>query len=891
MTIERLLDIVRLRWRSLVHPQAVDRELDEELRFHLDQQIDTNLKKGMTLAEAKTHALRAIGGVELRKEQCRDERRVSLVENLARDVRMAFRQLRKQPVFTGAAIISLALGIGANTAIFQLLNAVSFRPLPVGQPNELVEVRLEGNGRAGRHTGRNRQWSQPQWLELQRRQQAFQSMLAFSDTRFNLSTSGEVRYVEGLWVSGSFFETLHVRPAVGRLVTPADDHGRCGYPAAVISHALWQQEFGGRADIVGQSIPFAGERVPIVGVTPPAFFGVEVGRRFDVAMPICSTGFERRDHWWLAAIGRLAPGWTIDQAQAHLQGLIASIQHATMPSVFNAAQIEAYASMRVRVIPAAGGVSPLRQSYRQPLWTLLAIAALVLLIAAVNLANLLLARATVREQEFAVRLAIGGSRGRVLQQVFTESVVLALLGSIAAVGVAFVMSRSMLQLISTTIDPIYLDLSIDWRYFGFTTAVAATTALIFGMAPALRAARARALRPGNRDTTASRAALNVRRGLVSLQVAITLVLLFGALLFVRSFRNIATQDLGVKQDDVVIANVFFPSASFPPEKRPLAYADLEDRLRALPGVKNVTDAFTTPIGGSFSDAEIKVNGERKGASYVNSVGAGYFDALGTPLVAGRDFDARDTPNAPRVAIVNELFAQKFLGPQPLGQRFATSNAPGTPDSVYEVIGVVKNQKYILIREPFPPIFYPASSQQQPGLIRRYVVRSNEPAARSIAQIGGLLNGVDPAISVRYSRLSTQVTEAMLLERLMSRLAAIFGSVALLLAMVGLFGMVSYGVASRRSEIGVRVALGATRQQVLRLILRDVGRVVTIGLLTGAVIAWLTARVIRSLLYEIEPSDAATMGFAIVVLSLAAFVAAGWPARQAAGIHPASVLRE
>ena len=310
MRFDRWRYILPLRLRSLFSGAGADRDLDEELRDHVERQTEANIARGMTAAVARTAALRAVGGIEQRKEECRDQRGVSVIENLVRDVRLALRQLRKQPAFTIAAVVSLALGIGGNSAIFQLLNALSLRPLPVTAPHELVEVRLTGPGREGRHTGRNSQFSQPQFQELQRRQQAFSSMLGFADTRFNLAPSGEVRYVEGLWVSGSFFETLGVTASVGRLITPADDRPGCGFPGAVISDALWHREYGGRPDVVGQLIPFGPERVPILGVTPPAFFGVEVGRRFDVAMPFCSAGYDRRDHWWLGIVGRLKPGWT-----------------------------------------------------------------------------------------------------------------------------------------------------------------------------------------------------------------------------------------------------------------------------------------------------------------------------------------------------------------------------------------------------------------------------------------------------------------------------------------------------------------------------------------------------------------------------------------------------
>ena len=890
--MSRHLRVIALRLRSLWRGADLDRDLDEELRDHVERQIDANVAAGMTHEQARRSALLAIGGVEQRKEEMRDARGVSAIEYLINDLRLAFRQLRQQPAFAATAVLSLALGIGANTAIFQLLNALAFRPLPVRAPHELVEVRLQGGGRNGRHTGRNEQLSQPQWIELQRRQEAFSTMLAFADTRFNLSDSGEVQYVEGLWVSGTFFDALGVAPQIGRLIGLADDRPKCGYPGAVISHALWQREFGGRPDVLQQSIPFDGRRVPILGVTPPSFFGVEVGRRFDVAMPLCSSGFELRNHWWLAAIGRLKPGWTRAQAQAHVQGILPGIQRDTVPATYRPEEVDTYVAMRADLRDARAGVSPLREWYRQPLWILMVIAALVLLIASVNLANLLLSRAIARQQEFSVRLAIGGSRIRVLQQVLVESVVLAALGSAAALAVTFTVSQSIVSLISTAVNPIYLDLSIDWRMFGFTSLLAATAAAIAGFAPALRASRATAFRPGERGTTAPRGALAGRRVLVSLQVAVTLVLLFGALLFLRSFRNLATQDLGVQQDGVVIANVFFPPSGYPEEKRALAYADLEDRLRALPGVTGLAEALMTPMGGNFSDRDIRVDGENKGNSNRNVVSAGYFNVLGTPLIAGRDFDARDVPAAPLVAIVNESFAQRILGGgDVLGRRIGSINGVNEPDTVYEIIGVVRNQKYNDIREAFPPIMYPASSQLPPGLTRRYVVRSTVTATQAIGAIGRTLNAVDPKITVRYASLSTQVSDALAQERLMARLAVLFGIVALSLAVVGLYGLVSYSVATRRVEIGMRVALGATRRGILVMILGDVGRMMIVGVAAGSVLALLASRGVGSLLFGLEPTDLATLAIAGAALVLTGIIAALLPARRAAGIDPLTALRE
>jgi len=890
MTFDRLRQIVRLRLRSLFWGASVDHELDEELRYHLEQQIDANVARGMTPEAARAAALRALGGVEQRKEECRDTRGISIVENLLRDLRLAFRQLRKQPGFTFTAVASLALGIGANTAIFQLLNALSLRTLPVRAPHELVEMRLTGDGRAGRHTGRNRQISLPQYQELLARQQAFSSMIAFGDTRFNLAPKGEVRYVDGLWVSGNFFETLGVTPAIGRLIGPADDTKGCGAGVAVISYALWQNRFGGRADILGQTLPNGGTTVPIVGVISQAFFGVEVGRQIGVAMPNCASGNTRRDHWWLATIGRLKPGWTRAQAQSHLQGILPEVQRAAMPE-FRADWAALYEKMVVSVVDASAGVSPLRQSYQRPLWILMAVAGLVLLIASVNLANLLLARATARRQEFAVRLAIGGTRERILQQVLTESLLLAALGSIAALGVAFVMSQSIPPLMSTVVDRIHLDLSMDWRVFGFTTAAALVTALVFGLAPALRLAGTPAV--GRERSAAGNEGAGLRRLLVSAQIAITLVLLFGGLLFLRTFRNLATQDIGVHERGVIVANVFFLETAMPAEKRIAAYRTLDGRLRAIPGVVSIAEVYTTPLGGSFSDTDIEIDHKFVGNANVNRVSAGYFTTLGTPIVEGRDFDARDVPEAGRVAIVTRSFADAYFKGPAIGRHFTIPNdiqRDGGTD--YEVVGMIADQKYLDIRETHPKVMFKASSQDTaPGTTRRYVIRSTLDPQETVASISAAVDAFDPTAAIRYALLDTQVGEAMLQERMMARLSTIFGGVALLLAIVGLYGVVSYGVASRRAEIGVRVALGASRARILSMILGDVGRIMIAGVAVGCLLALGAARGIGSLLFGLNPDDVTTLAVAAGVLLLCGFASAAWPARRAAGIDPVKVLRE
>jgi predicted permease len=788
--------------------------------------------------------------------------------------------------------MSLALGIGANTAMFQLLNALTLRTLPVPAPHELVEIRLTGDGRDGRHTGRNRQVSLPQFRAIASRQEAFTSLMAFGDTRFNLAPAGEVRYVDGLWVSGDFFGTLGVTPLIGRLLGPADYRQECGTsaPAAVISYPLWQTEFGGRPDILTQTVPFGAIRVPIVGVTQPLFYGVEVGRQFSVALPICMAGFERKDHWWLASIGRLKPGWSRAAATAQLSRVFREVQEETLPDYRPDLAAE-YLAMGITVEDASSGVSPLRRLYREPLWILMAISGMVLLMAAVNLGNLLLARATARQSEFAVRLALGGGPRRILQQVLVESALLAALGAVAALAVAWVISRSIPPLISTAVDRIHLDLGLDWRVYGFTTMVAAAATLIFGGAPALRAARTRIL-SGMTRGGASNEGLRFRRALVALQIAVTLVLLFGGTLFLRTFNNLASVDSGVNERGIVVPVVFFNERTYPVERRRDAYRQLDERIRSLPGVISATDAYTTPMGGSIWDTDIESDEQKTGSTNGNRIGPGYFATLGTRFIAGRDFDARDVPGSPRVAIVNESFAKAFYTGDPIGRRFRIPSDSGGAGITYDIIGLVADQKYTDLREAQTRILFLASDQEpELPLTRRYVIRAAVPASDTVAAVTAALAEFDPRLAVRYDILDTQIGQGMLRERLMARLSMIFGGVALLLAVVGLYGVVSYGVASRRAEIGVRVALGASRHRILAMVLGDVGRLMTAGVLVGSVLALAAGRGIRTLLFGVEGTDAFTLVTAAGVLVICGFASAAWPARRAAGIDPVSALRE
>ena len=484
-------------WRNIVHRGRVERDLDDELRSVFEQLVAEKTHAGMAPAEARRQATLEMGRMESVKAQVRESRSGAGLETLWHDIRFAARLLRRTPAFALAAIVSLALGLGANSAVFGLVNALQLRSLPVAHAEELGEIRLDGP-RCCRHTGRNRQVSLPLWQEIVKRQQAFASLFAFADTRFNLAPQGEVRYVEGLFVSGEFFPVLGVVPALGRTLRATDDQPGCKNAGAVISDVLWRTGFGARPDVLTQTLTLRAAQHPIVGVMPAGFFGVEIGRRFDVALPLCASGFNRHDHWWLAVMGRLAPGWTHEQASAHLATLGPSLLGAVTPPEYNAEQARDFATLRMSVRSAANGISPLRTQYQEPLWFLLAIAGLVLLTACANVASLSLVRATTREAELALRFALGATTRRVVRQLVIEGALIATAGAAAGLLLARFAQDAVMAVLSTRTDPIILDVGLDWRVLAFTAIMLLVTTVAFAVLPAVRASRGAQLRSPDR---------------------------------------------------------------------------------------------------------------------------------------------------------------------------------------------------------------------------------------------------------------------------------------------------------------------------------------------------------------------------------------------------------
>jgi putative ABC transport system permease protein len=818
------------------------------------------------------------------------------------DLRDAFRALRAFPVVTAVAVLSLALGIGANTAIFSIVNSLMLKSLPVAEPDRLVQIAI---GERQTHM------TNPQWEQIRDRPERFDSVFVWSNARFDLAGGGQTEFVNGLWVSGRFFEGLGVPAMLGRTLTPEDDRrgGGPDGPVAVISYAFWQRRYAGAADAVGKAVSLDRVSFTIVGVTPPEFTGVEAGRAFDVAVPLGAeplirgrdTALDRRSTWWLQMVARLKPGQSLEAAQAALRGVQPQIREATLPPNYRPENAARYLADGFTLKPAATGPSGLRARYQRPLVAILIVVSLVLLIACANIANLLLARAAARRHELSVRLALGASRWRLARQLLMESLLLS--GAGAAVGLLFALwgSQVLVGQLSTATSTVYLNLSLDWRVLAFTLTVAVLTAVLFGTAPALRAA---GVEPNEGLKEHGRAiAGEPRFGLGSLlvagQVALSLVLIVAAGLFVRTFVSLTHTTLGFDADRVLVVDMNARRSSVPPEQRAALYERTRQAVLALPGVEAAGTATMTPVSGSMWNTHLE-NPEglslppNERESYVNLISPGWMTTYGTRLIAGRDFTDADRQGTPHVLLVNETFAKKFFpGRSPIGQRVREVGDPVRKPPEREIVGVVGDAVYASLRQAVPPTMYQALAQDEnPGSSMTLHVRAatGSPVlmTRSIAETIGQL---DKDIALTFRPLTSHLESSTNQERVVAMLSGFFGVLALLLAAVGLYGMMSYSVSRRRSEIGIRMALGAAPSGVIALVLRRAAVLIIGGIVAGGGIALWAAKFVSPLLFGLQPRDPVTLAAATLVLTVIGALAGWLPARRASRIDPAAVLRE
>ena len=827
--------------------------------------------------------------------------------SLLQDIRYALRMLRNNPGFTGVAVLTLALGIGANTAIFQLLDSIRLTALPLKNPEQLAQVRIiQPHGRTGNFTSPHPDLTHPQWEQIRAQQQGFSGIFAWSEKYFNIAPSGETHYVEGLYVSGDFFRVLGVQPILGRLLTGEDDQYGCGSPGVVLSEAFWKREYGGEASAIGRKMTIEHHPFEIIGVTPASFYGLEVGRQFDVAVPLCADSLIRGEYsrldvpheWWLSVMGRLKPGWSLERASAQLAAVSPQIFEATVITKFGAEEEKHYLGFHLGVLPAGSGVSDLRKDYETPLNLLLAIAGFVLLIACTNLASLMLARASARKREIAIRLSLGASHGRLIRQLMAESFLLAATGAAIALVLSNSLGKFLVSLISTEQNRVFVDLTPDWRVLGFTLGLAVLTCLLFGLAPALRATRdgsAEVLKAGGRGNTADRDRFGLRRGLVTVQVALSLVLLVGALLFSRSLGKLLSVDPGFRANGILITDLDLTELKLAPDRRQPFKRDLLQQVRAIPGVDAAAETTQVPLSGRGSNNDIWMDGQdpsEKRTVDMSWVSPGYLQTMETPLLAGRDFDERDTATSPKVAIVNQSFARALAhGANPVGMSFHMPVGPHHPPFVVQIVGLVKDTKYNDLRDENVAIaFAPVAQDLDPDDFDTFTIRSQAPPGETISTVKRRLAEVNPEIGLTFHVFESDIRDTLVRERLMATLSGFFGFLAAVLAVIGLYGVMSYMVQRRTNEIGIRMALGAGRVSILGMILLDALLLLGVGIVVGLGLSVALGKTVGSLLFGVRPADPITLGLAAALLAIVAAAASYIPARRASKVDPMVAIR-
>jgi predicted permease len=824
---------------------------------------------------------------------------------LRQDLRFAFRMLRKNPGFTAVAVLTLALGIGANTAIFTLMDAVLLKRLPVEQPEQLIELMtVYGGGAAYLDAKSFNSFSYPALQHLRQHNRSLSGLIASSNGRFYCVVEGAPpERVAGQYVTGDFFSVLGVSSVAGRTITPDDDRFGAPHPVAVISDGYWTRRFGRNPAVLGKSILVENVPLTIVGVIPEKFFGTQIGRRVDLWAPLSTEPLMRQPSWtasagpkWLQLVGRLKPGVSLEQARADLETQFRlAVVEAELALNLTPEVRQGALNLKLRVEPAGNGLSDLRRQFSRPLAVLMIIVGLVLLIACANLANLLLARAAARQREIAVRLALGAGRARLIRQLLTENLLLALIGAAAGLLLADAGTQYLLKLLASGRTPVLLDVQPDARLFVFTGLLSVLTALLFGLAPALRASRTDlipALKEGGRGAEAGGSRQRLSRGLIVAQIALSLVLLVGAGLFLRTLRNLHSIDLGFERENVLLVELDPSHSGYTPERMRGLFMGVLERLQAIPGVRSASLSWNPPIAGGGSSRTVSVEGRAPGPEadreiYLNWIAPRYFETLGVPLIAGRDFGPRDTQGAPRVVILNQTMAHHFFGDaNPIGQRIRVED-----NDIREIVGVVGDSHYLEIREKIAPTLYLNTFQEQrPG--SELAIRTSGDPIAVIPAVRREIEKQAAGVAIGSIRtLAGQVDAWLLQERLVALLSSCFGGLALFIAAVGLYGVLSYSVARRTHEIGIRMALGAQRFDVMAMILKGILRLVCLGLAVGIPLSLILGRFVADLLYGITPADPLTIAAGALFLTMVALLAGYLPARRASQVDPMEALRQ
>lgn len=921
MRFEHWFYTIPLRLKSLFRRNQLEQELDEELRFHLEQRIAEELAAGKTQDEACYASLRAMEGMEQQKERCRDLRGLNLLQELLRNLRYALRGLRRSPVFTATAVLILAFGIGANTAIFSLIDTVMLKLLPVKAPQQLYFV--------GHDTQRmSLSWDYPDYCAMRDHNSVFTGLAGYSlplepvGIQAGSGADAATKLSSGLFVSGNYFDVLGVSPALGRAFNDADDRAPGASPYVVLGYSYWQSQFGGDTQAIGRKLRVNGYPLTVIGVAPRGFAGGDIAFKPDLFIPIMMrseilhipfASWNDRHNWWMAVVGRLKPGASTKEAETQLFAICKGQAETERRTLANPAW--ANTADPIVLTTAAHGFSYLDDEIKRPLSILFVIVAAVLLIACANLANLMLARGAARQREIAMRLAVGASRRRVILQLLTESLVIAVLGGLCGLSVALAGVRVLLRFSPQSGSELITGLSatLDWRVLAFAAAICMLTGLLFGIAPAWQATRTDLVSALKEDVSGSIGRkLSLRKTLVILQVALSLPLLVGATLFARTLGNLRATDTGFVASNVYIASVDPTRFGYKGQRARDFYDRLCARTGSLPGVRAASLALLTPLTGASWDSRITIEGRsaksgEKNRVLLDAVGSRYFETVGTPLLLGREFTEQDNPAqaidlpdhitpgmqlpdppGPHSAVVNNTFVRHFFeGHSAIGMHI-TMDWPFR--STYEVVGVVKDARYSDLRSAAEPMMF-IPVWRRFAEKRELVIRTSDSASQVSDLLRREIHDLDPVIPLLgIHTLEHDVDENILVERLVATLSCFFGLLALLLCAVGLYGVVAYSVTRRTREIGIRIAVGAARGSVLWLVFRDVILMVTVGATLGILTAFLATRAVQSILYGVNAIDLLSVCFAAIGLVGAAGLASFLPARRAAAIDPMAALR-
>jgi predicted permease len=869
----------------VVFRNRAERDLADELDAYVAASAAEKIGDGVEPGVARRLALLELGGLEQTKERVRSARHGASLDEIGRDVAYAGRVIARQPGFAAIVVVTLALGVGANTAIFSLIDALMLRWLPVSEPRELVQIGFGSQAEAEYSLS----YAMVQALAEER--EIFRGVAGFSGNTFKVGPAGAVTRVRGALVTGGYYETLGVRPAIGRLLTDADD--RPGAPlVAVIGHEFWTREYGRRPAAVGQTLLMNGMPVTIVGVSARGFGGANVGAVADITMPVASLAWIEPDaapllgpgNFWLRALARPARGMPAAQMESRLAAVWPGVAERVVAPHWPPSRQRDVITSRPVVIAGGTGWTYLREIYTRPLFILMGLVGLVLLTACANVASLMLARVFARHREIAVRLALGAGRRRVVRQLAIESAVLALGGAGLGLLLAWYTGAWLVDLMATGPGPLVFDLRPNARVLGFTFAVAIGTVLVFGMLPALHGTAAGAfplLKEGARATSSRSRLLS---SLVVIQVALSLVLLAGALLFGRTLENLHRLDPGFEAAGVLFAEFESRGHHVPPA--------LIDELRHIPQVRAASVATHTPLSGSWWSEPAVPAGqpipERDTALFVGA-GPDYFTVMGIGLTAGRGFDEREDDRGRTVAVVNEMYARRhFESRNPIGQRLAAIVSGQRRD--LEIVGVARDVSSVELRAAPPATVYVPYAQLTgnfPSIVLVRAVGSPGPAGAAIRQA---LQRARPHDVIDVRRLDAQVASTLMRERLLATLAGGFGALATFLAAVGVYGLVGYGVTQRTQEIGIRMAVGAGRSQVVALVLRGAAALLLGGVVIGLPATWAASRWVESMLFGLSPGDPESVGGAVALLTAVALAAAALPAWRAARVDPLTALR-